>query len=86
LAAAQQAAEAFAKGAIAAARRVGLAYSQRLRQTAQRWPAVMTGAELDELTDADADALRAWLSANHATSPGVWSDSTPSPARTHHVG
>ncbi|HEX8348121.1 MAG TPA: YdeI/OmpD-associated family protein [Actinoplanes sp.] len=32
----------------------------------------MAGAELDELIVADADALRAWLSANHATSPGVW--------------
>ncbi|MDW5326941.1 YdeI/OmpD-associated family protein [Plantactinospora sp. KLBMP9567] len=29
-------------------------------------------AELDELIVADADTLRAWLSANHATSPGVW--------------
>jgi uncharacterized protein YdeI (YjbR/CyaY-like superfamily) len=32
----------------------------------------MARAELDELIVADADALRAWLSANHATSPGVW--------------
>ncbi|MET8266988.1 YdeI/OmpD-associated family protein [Micromonospora arida] len=32
----------------------------------------MTSAELAELVVADADALRAWLSANHATSPGVW--------------
>ncbi|MGN9919965.1 YdeI/OmpD-associated family protein, partial [Micromonospora palomenae] len=32
----------------------------------------MASAELDELIVADADALRAWLSANHATSPGVW--------------
>jgi uncharacterized protein YdeI (YjbR/CyaY-like superfamily) len=32
----------------------------------------MTSAELDELIVADADALRAWLSANHAASPGVW--------------
>ena len=32
----------------------------------------MAGAELDELVVADAEALRAWLSANHATSPGVW--------------
>ncbi|MET7372102.1 YdeI/OmpD-associated family protein [Micromonospora arida] len=32
----------------------------------------MTSAELDELIVADAEALRAWLSANHATSPGVW--------------
>ncbi|MEW2427616.1 YdeI/OmpD-associated family protein [Micromonospora sp. NPDC047644] len=32
----------------------------------------MTSAELDELIVADADALRVWLSANHATSPGVW--------------
>ncbi|MEU1247426.1 YdeI/OmpD-associated family protein [Micromonospora arida] len=32
----------------------------------------MTSAELAELIVADADALRAWLSANHATSPGVW--------------
>lgn len=29
-------------------------------------------AELSELIVADAEALRAWLSANHATSPGVW--------------
>ena len=32
----------------------------------------MGSAELDELIVADAEALRAWLSANHATSPGVW--------------
>ncbi|MFF3856119.1 YdeI family protein [Micromonospora sp. NPDC002575] len=32
----------------------------------------MAGVELDELIVADADALRAWLSAHHATSPGVW--------------
>ena len=32
----------------------------------------MVSAELDELIVADAGALRAWLSANHATSPGVW--------------
>src|SRR4029079_18597046 len=32
----------------------------------------MPGAELDELIVADSEALRAWLSANHATSPGVW--------------
>jgi uncharacterized protein YdeI (YjbR/CyaY-like superfamily) len=32
----------------------------------------MSSAELDELIVADADALRAWLAANHATSPGVW--------------
>src|SRR3954470_17508357 len=32
----------------------------------------MASAELDELIVADAEALRAWLSANHATSPGVW--------------
>ncbi|MEU7974184.1 YdeI/OmpD-associated family protein [Micromonospora sp. NPDC049089] len=32
----------------------------------------MTSAELDELIVADADALRVWLSAHHATSPGVW--------------
>ncbi|MET7946011.1 YdeI/OmpD-associated family protein [Micromonospora sp. NPDC005324] len=32
----------------------------------------MTSAELAELVVADADALRAWLAANHATSPGVW--------------
>src|SRR4051794_6197561 len=32
----------------------------------------MASAELDELIVADAGALRAWLSANHATSPGVW--------------
>jgi uncharacterized protein YdeI (YjbR/CyaY-like superfamily) len=28
--------------------------------------------ELDELIVADAEALRAWLLRNHATSPGVW--------------
>ncbi|MFI6823993.1 YdeI family protein [Micromonospora sp. NPDC050187] len=32
----------------------------------------MANAELDELIVADAEALCAWLSANHATSPGVW--------------
>lgn len=32
----------------------------------------MAGAELDELIVADAEALRVWLSAHHATSPGVW--------------
>ncbi|MET8088333.1 YdeI/OmpD-associated family protein [Micromonospora sp. NPDC005237] len=32
----------------------------------------MASAELEELIVADADALRAWLSENHATSPGVW--------------
>lgn len=32
----------------------------------------MTSAELGELIVADAEALRAWLSANHAVSPGVW--------------
>src|SRR6266542_101785 len=32
----------------------------------------MASAELDELIVADAEALRAWLSANHAKSPGVW--------------
>lgn len=32
----------------------------------------MAGAELDELIVAHADELRAWLAANHATSPGVW--------------
>ncbi|MGC4855697.1 YdeI/OmpD-associated family protein [Micromonospora sp. DT4] len=32
----------------------------------------MASTELQELIVADADALRAWLSANHATSPGVW--------------
>ncbi|MCG5469012.1 YdeI/OmpD-associated family protein [Micromonospora sp. LAH09] len=32
----------------------------------------MVGAELDELIVADGDALRAWLSTNHATSVGVW--------------
>ena len=32
----------------------------------------MASAELDELIVADAAALRAWLSVNHATSPGVW--------------
>ncbi|RIV40254.1 YdeI/OmpD-associated family protein [Micromonospora radicis] len=29
-------------------------------------------AELDELIVADAEALREWLTAHHATSPGVW--------------
>ena len=32
----------------------------------------MASAELDELIVADAEALRAWLAANHETSPGVW--------------
>ncbi|MGV9981882.1 YdeI/OmpD-associated family protein [Micromonospora wenchangensis] len=32
----------------------------------------MASAELDELVVPDADALRAWLSAHHDTSPGVW--------------
>ncbi|MEV4490012.1 YdeI/OmpD-associated family protein [Micromonospora coxensis] len=32
----------------------------------------MGTAELDELIVADAEALRAWLTAHHATSPGVW--------------
>ncbi|MEW2143397.1 YdeI/OmpD-associated family protein [Micromonospora vinacea] len=32
----------------------------------------MTSAELAELVVADADALRAWLAVNHASSPGVW--------------
>ncbi|SCE69122.1 Uncharacterized conserved protein YdeI, YjbR/CyaY-like superfamily, DUF1801 family [Micromonospora coriariae] len=32
----------------------------------------MAREELDELIVADAEGLRAWLSANHATSPGVW--------------
>ncbi|MEU8019958.1 YdeI/OmpD-associated family protein [Micromonospora parva] len=32
----------------------------------------MTSVELDELIVADADALRTWLSANHASSAGVW--------------
>ncbi|MET7877318.1 YdeI/OmpD-associated family protein [Micromonospora profundi] len=32
----------------------------------------MTSAELDELIVADVDGLRAWLSVNHATSPGIW--------------
>jgi uncharacterized protein YdeI (YjbR/CyaY-like superfamily) len=32
----------------------------------------VTSADLDELIVADADALREWLSTNHATSPGVW--------------
>ncbi|SBT41010.1 YdeI/OmpD-associated family protein [Micromonospora auratinigra] len=32
----------------------------------------MPGAELDEVVVADAAALRDWLSAHHATSPGVW--------------
>ncbi|MGC4784883.1 YdeI/OmpD-associated family protein [Micromonospora zamorensis] len=32
----------------------------------------MAGADLDELIVADGDGLRAWLLANHATSPGIW--------------
>ncbi|MFI5836140.1 YdeI family protein [Micromonospora sp. NPDC051300] len=32
----------------------------------------MPSAELDELVVKDAEELRAWLSAHHATSPGVW--------------
>ncbi|MDG4801323.1 YdeI/OmpD-associated family protein [Micromonospora sp. WMMD980] len=32
----------------------------------------MPSAELDELVVGDAEELRAWLSAHHATSPGVW--------------
>ncbi|MEV4213632.1 YdeI/OmpD-associated family protein [Micromonospora sp. NPDC049662] len=32
----------------------------------------MASAELQELIVVDAEALRGWLSANHATSPGVW--------------
>jgi uncharacterized protein YdeI (YjbR/CyaY-like superfamily) len=32
----------------------------------------MAKAELDELIVADAPALRAWLTSNHDTSPGVW--------------
>ena len=32
----------------------------------------MARAELDELIVADAEALRAWLLSNHATSTGVW--------------
>ena len=32
----------------------------------------MAEAELDELVVADAEALRAWLLSNHATSRGVW--------------
>lgn len=32
----------------------------------------MATAELDELIVADAEALRAWLLSNHATSRGVW--------------
>ena len=32
----------------------------------------MASAELDELIVGDAEGLRAWLSANSATSPGVW--------------
>jgi uncharacterized protein YdeI (YjbR/CyaY-like superfamily) len=32
----------------------------------------VAAAELDELVVADAAALRAWLAANHTTSPGVW--------------
>ncbi len=39
---------------------------------AQRQPAVVGSAELDELVVADAAALRGRLSANHNTSPGVW--------------
>ncbi|WP_250008042.1 YdeI family protein [Actinoplanes sp. M2I2] len=32
----------------------------------------MAGTELDELIVADGPALRAWLTDNHTTSPGVW--------------
>lgn len=32
----------------------------------------MAAADLDELVVADAEELRAWLAANHSTSPGVW--------------
>ncbi|WP_327000621.1 YdeI/OmpD-associated family protein [Dactylosporangium sp. NBC_01737] len=32
----------------------------------------MAGVDLDELIVADAEALRAWLSGNHAASKGVW--------------
>src|SRR5689334_17167838 len=32
----------------------------------------MAAAELDELVVTDAAALRAWLTQNHETSPGVW--------------
>jgi len=32
----------------------------------------MVSADLDELIVPDAEALRAWLTANHATCPGVW--------------
>ncbi|MEK8106679.1 YdeI/OmpD-associated family protein [Micromonospora sp. M12] len=32
----------------------------------------MASPELDELIVADADALRAWLSTHHGTSPGIW--------------
>ena len=32
----------------------------------------MAKAELEELIVADAEALRAWLTEHHATSPGVW--------------
>ncbi|GAA0558793.1 YdeI/OmpD-associated family protein [Paractinoplanes ferrugineus] len=32
----------------------------------------MASAELDELIVVDAEALRTWLTANSATSPGVW--------------
>lgn len=32
----------------------------------------MAGADLDELIVPHSGALRAWLSANHAVSPGVW--------------
>jgi uncharacterized protein YdeI (YjbR/CyaY-like superfamily) len=32
----------------------------------------VAGVELDELIVADAEALREWMSGNHASSPGVW--------------
>lgn len=32
----------------------------------------MASTELNELIVEDAEALRTWLAANHATSPGVW--------------
>ena len=37
-----------------------------------RYRVAMPSAELQELVVADAEALRTWLLAHHATSPGVW--------------
>jgi uncharacterized protein YdeI (YjbR/CyaY-like superfamily) len=37
-----------------------------------RYRVAMPTAELQELVVADAEALRTWLLAHHATSPGVW--------------